>query len=105
MYSFQFRTPYHVPWVAEIDEFDIAKDAKDEETMKMIAQDCFEKCPILIFKNQSESLTAKEFFDFVQKFDPDVDMEAIEQEKVLHPFRREPDAPHVSLRTPCLTFQ
>lgn len=25
-------------------------------------------------------------------------MEAIEQEKVLHPFRREPDAPHVSLR-------
>lgn len=59
VYSFQFRTPYHVPWVAEIDEFDIAKDAKDEETMKMIAQDCFEKCPILIFKNQSESLIAK----------------------------------------------
>ena len=94
--SFRMTTPFSVPWVAVIEDFDITN--APEEELALIAKDCFQKCPVVVFRGQPESITAKQFFEFVQNFDPDVDMDAIEDEKVLHPFRREPDAPHVAIR-------
>lgn len=92
--AFQFSTP-HLPWVAVIDKVDLA--SLSNEDIDLLTRECFEKCPVMVFKHQKQS-TAKEFFDLVCKFDPDVDMQAIEEERVLHPFRREPDAPHVAIR-------
>ena len=94
--SFRMTTPFSVPWVAVIEDFDITNAEEDE--LALLAKDCFLKCPVIVFRKQPETTTAKQFFDFVQKFDPDVDMDAIEKEEVLHPFRREPDAPHVASR-------
>jgi len=94
--SFRMTTPFSVPWVAVIENFDITNAEEDE--LALLAKDCFLKCPVIVFRKQPETTTAKQFFEFVQKFDPDVDMDAIEKEEVLHPFRREPDAPHVASR-------
>ena len=77
--------PFSVPCVAVIEDFDIANAEEDE--LALLAKDCFLKCPVIVFRKQPETTTAKQFFDFVQKFDPDVDMDAIEKEEVLYPFR------------------
>lgn len=89
-------TPYSVPWVAVIEDMDIANAT--EEEIELLTKDCFPKCPVIVFRGQPQSTTAKQFFDFVKKFDPDVDLDAIADEQVLHPFRREPDEPHVATR-------
>ena len=98
-------TPFSVPWVAVIEDFDNTNAEEDE--LALLDKDCFLKCPVIVFRKQPETTTAKQFFEFVQKFvifallllfDPDVDMDAIEKEEVIHPFRREPDAPHVASR-------
>ena len=89
-------TPFSVPWVAVIEDFDVTTAEEDE--LALLAKDCFLKCPVIVFRKQPETTTAKQFFEFVQKFDPDVDMDAIENEVFLRPFRRKPDAPHVASR-------
>ena len=103
--SFRMTTPFSAPWVAVIEDFDITNAEEDE--LALLDKDCFLKCPVIVFRKQPETTTAKQFFEFVQKFvifallllfDPDVDMDAIEKEEVIHPFRREPDAPHVASR-------
>ena len=71
-------TPFSVPWVAVIEDFDVTTAEEDE--LALLAKDCFLKCPVIVFRKQPETTTAKQFFEFVQKFDPDVDMDAIENE-------------------------
>lgn len=91
------RQPYPVPWICVIDKFDI-KSANEEDIQLLTT--CFKTCHVMVFKNQSErNVSSKDFFEFVKKFDPDVNIEEIEDGAVLHPFDKEPDAPHVAARS------
>ena len=97
--SFTMTTPYSVPWVAVIENFDITDPNEDE--LALLTQDCFRKCPVMVFRNNyggKGEPTSKEFFAFVKRFDPDVDVEAIENQDILHPFRQDEDEPHVATR-------
>eukprot|EP00536_Pseudo-nitzschia_multiseries_P003178 jgi/Psemu1/284245/fgenesh1_pg.47_\ len=100
-------TPYPVPWVAIIEDFDITDP--NEEELSFIVEECFQRCPVIIFRNKNNSddkmPTPKQFFEFVKAFDPDVDIEAIEKADVLHPYPREPDEPHVGKLTSDLNLK
>ena len=94
--GFRFLTPYSVPWVAAIQNVDLQNI--DHDDMRALTEDCFQKCPIMVFKRQTEC-SAPDLLNLVSKFDPDCDIDALSSNQtVLHPFRSEPDAPHVAIR-------
>jgi hypothetical protein len=46
-------TPFSVPWVAVIEDFDVTTAEEDE--LALLAKDCFLKCPVIAFQKSTEN--------------------------------------------------